>query len=70
MERKLIYYIEGFEKFMKEYAGKKRKKLTEAQLTSLFMRKIMESPGFMTYLKIKNDDEKEMQCIFGVKETS
>lgn len=55
---------------MKEYAGKKRKKLTEAQLTSLFMRKIMESPGFMTYLKIKNDDEKEMQCIFGVKETS
>lgn len=70
MEQKLNHYIEGFEELIKQFPSlKKRKNLSAARLTILFMRKIMDSPGFMTYLKIKNDEEKELECIFGVKES-
>lgn len=67
MEQKLATYIDGFPEFIKK-EGDNRKNIKEGQLTGLFMRKIMDSPGFMTYLKIKNDEDKEIDCIFGVKE--
>lgn len=68
LEKRLCEHILGFSEFMKDFPTvKSRKNLTEARLTTLFMRKIMDSPYFMLYLKIKNDEDKEMECIFGVK---